>query len=174
MPAASEADGVEVGEVRLSIPARPDFLALARLVVGAAASVGPSLDDGRIADLRLVVSEVCTNAMEANWRASAARLGRDTSGVSAKAAIRPDAAVVDGADPVVVTCSVAMHEVVVAISDAGSGFEPRTEPHPPVTDPARLDFERGLGLPLIQFLADRVDFDSGVGGTTVTAVVHDR
>ncbi len=161
-------------EVRLTIPARPDFLALARLVVGAAASVGPSLDDGRIADLRLVVSEVCTNAMEANWRASAARLGASVSHLAEKAATRIDSAVIEGADAVRINCTVALHEVVVAVTDCGSGFEPRADPHPPVTDPARLDFERGLGLPLIQFLADRVDFDSAPTGTTVTAVVRDR
>ncbi len=161
-------------EIRLTIPARPDFLALARLVVGAAASVGPSLDDGRIADLRLVVSEVCTNAMEANWRASAARLGASVSLLAEEAATRIDSAVIDGADAVRINCTVALHEVVVAVTDCGSGFEPPTTPHPPVTDPARLDFERGLGLPLIQFLADHVEFDSAPTGTTVTAVVRDR
>jgi len=163
-----------VSEVRLTIPARPDFLALARLVVGAAASVGPSLDDGRIADLRLVVSEVCTNAMEANWRASAARLGEPVIQLTGKAANRVDAAVIEGAEAVRIRCTVALHEVVVAVTDRGTGFEPSADPHPPVTDPARLDFERGLGLPLIQFLADRVEFESASTGTTVTAVVRDR
>ena len=73
-----------------------------------------------------------------------------------------------------IECTVALHEVVVAVTDHGAGFEPSAEPHPPVTDPARLDFERGLGLPLIQFLADHVEFDSAATGTTVTAVVRDR
>src|SRR6478609_6115427 len=113
-----------VSDVRLTIPARPDFLALARLVVGAAASVGPSLDDGRIADLRLVVSEVCTNAMEANWRASAARLGASVGHLADKAATRIDSAVIEGADAVRIDCTVALHEVVVAVTDRGSGFEP--------------------------------------------------
>lgn len=164
----------EVSELTLTIPSRPDFLALARLVVGAAASVGPSLADGRIADLRLVVSEVCTNAMEANWRVSAERLGRIAEARRDLAAARPDTSVVAASAPVSVRCTVALHEVTVAITDSGSGFAPRTDPHPPVTDPARLDFERGLGLPLIQFLADEVDFASSTSGTTVTAVVRDR
>ena len=30
--------------------------------------------------------------------------------------------------------------------------------HPPVTDPNRLDYERGLGIPLIRILTDEVEF----------------
>jgi anti-sigma regulatory factor (Ser/Thr protein kinase) len=68
---------------------------------------------------------------------------------------------------------VGLHEVEVAVRDSGPGFVGDDEPHPPVGDPTRLDFERGLGIPLIQFLADEVDYDSGPDGTEATVIVRD-
>ena len=44
--------------------------------------------------------------------------------------------------------------------------------HPPVSDPARLDFERGLGIPLIRLLTDQVEFVPSPAGTTVRMVVN--
>jgi len=44
--------------------------------------------------------------------------------------------------------------------------------HPPVTDPERLNFERGLGIPLIRTLVDDVEFDSSAGGTSVRLTVY--
>ena len=56
----------------------------------------------------------------------------------------------------------------VCITDSGRGFDPgRLPEHPPVTDPERLNFERGLGIPLIRSLVDAVRFDSGSEGTSV-------
>jgi anti-sigma regulatory factor (Ser/Thr protein kinase) len=63
--------------------------------------------------------------------------------------------------------------VEVLIRDRGSGFDPkRLRPHPPVTDPARLDFERGLGIPLIRALTDDVAFESSEKGTDVRLVLY--
>ena len=42
-----------MGEVRLEIPARPEYLGLARQVVAAAAAVEPTFRDERIDALRL-------------------------------------------------------------------------------------------------------------------------
>ncbi len=56
----------------------------------------------------------------------------------------------------------------MCITDSGTGFDPDDLPeHPPVTDPDRLNFERGLGIPLIRSLVDDVRFDSGPNGTSV-------
>jgi serine/threonine-protein kinase RsbW len=51
--------------VELEIPARPEFVGIARMAVGALAGIRPGLAFERIDDLRIVVSEACTSAIEA-------------------------------------------------------------------------------------------------------------
>ena len=50
--------------VRLDIPAQPAFVGVARAVVATIATTVEGLDDDRLEDLRLAVSEACTNAVE--------------------------------------------------------------------------------------------------------------
>ena len=50
--------------VELEIPARPEFVGIARIAVGALAGIRPGLAYERIDDLRIVVSEACTSAIE--------------------------------------------------------------------------------------------------------------
>lgn len=134
--------------VELLIPARAEYLALARLVVAAAVTIDAGLSEDRIADLKLAVSEACTNAMEAHGR-----IGED--------------------DHVVVRCTTDDERVEVLVRDRGAGFDLASlRPHPPVTDPARLDFERGLGIPLIRALTDEATFDSSEKGTDVRLVLY--
>ncbi len=70
-------------------------------------------------------------------------------------------------------CLVRDTEIEVTVSDSGAGFDAANEPHPPVEDPERLEFERGLGLPLIQYLADEVDYASSGEGTRATVLLRD-
>ena len=129
--------------LQLSVPSRPEYIAVVRLVVASLATARRAFTDERIDDLKLAVSEACTNAIEANIEA-----GQDA--------------------PVVVSCWEAPERLAVCISDSGPGFDPSRLPsHPPVTDPERLNFERGLGIPLIQSLVDDVRFESGPDGTSV-------
>lgn len=129
--------------IELEIPARPEYVGLARLVVSSLAANRRAIDDDRLDDLKLAVSEACTNAIEAHT-------ANDTT------------------DRVVVRCYERSDELEVRVEDQGTGFDPQTLPeHPPVTDPERLNFERGLGVPLIRTLVDRVDFHSSGSGTTV-------
>ena len=51
--------------VELEIPALPEFVGIARMAVAALAGVRPGLDYDRVDDLRIVVSEACTSAIEA-------------------------------------------------------------------------------------------------------------
>ena len=51
--------------VRLEIPAQPAFVGVARSVVAAVAGTVRGLDEDRLEDLRLAVSEACTTAVEA-------------------------------------------------------------------------------------------------------------
>ncbi len=132
----------------LEIPPRAEFVAVARLVVSTAAKSRRALAEDRVADLTLALSEACTNAIEAH-----------------------DA--MDEVDRVLVRVDEDDDRLVVTVEDRGPGFDPLELPaHPAVTDPDRLNFERGLGIPIIRNLVDEVTFSSGDGGTTVTMVVH--
>ena len=136
------------GVIELEIPARAEFVALARLVVSALASSDSTLPDERIDDLKLAVSEACTNAIEAH----------DAAG---------------SVDRVVVRCQAGADALEVSVEDRGHGFDPADLPdHPPVTDPDRLKFERGLGIPLIRALVDEVEFSPTAEGTSVRLVMR--
>jgi serine/threonine-protein kinase RsbW len=134
--------------LELQVPSSVEHIATVRLVVSSAASWRRDLSDDRIDDLKLAVSEACTNAVEAN---------RET---------RPRA-------PVTVAVYEADSYLEVQVSDQGGGFDPaELSPHPPVTDPQRLNFERGLGIPLIRTLVDDVRFEPTDRGTTVCLSVY--
>ncbi|GIU84760.1 MAG: serine-protein kinase RsbW [Acidimicrobiales bacterium] len=136
------------GYVELEIPAKPEYLGLARVIVAAAAGLDPSLGDERIDDLRIAVSEATTNAIEAH-----ARLASD--------------------ERVVVRCRLDEDRIEVEVVDHGPGFTPELVPPPPQPDdPERLGWERGLGLPLMKTLADEIDISSSDSGTTVKLVVY--
>jgi anti-sigma regulatory factor (Ser/Thr protein kinase) len=140
--------GVAEEVVELEIPARAEFVALARLVVSALAASDSNLADERIDDLKLAVSEACTNAIEAH-----------------------DA--VGSEERVLVRCRAADDTLEVCVEDRGHGFDPAQLPdHPPVTDPDRLKFERGLGIPLIRALVDEVQFSPTEHGTAVLLVMR--
>ena len=129
--------------IELEIPARAEYIALVRLVVSSLASGRRVLSDDRVDDLKLAVSEACTNAIEAHTSS-------------------------DVDERVVVRCEEADDRLEVSVEDQGEGFDPSSLPeHPPVTDPERLNFERGLGIPLIRTLVDEVEFSSLDGGTAV-------
>lgn len=135
-------------EIELRVPPRVEYLALVRAVVGAAASLGPGIGDERVDDLRLAVSEATTNAIEAH-------LENDTT------------------EPITIQCGLTEDHVQIKIRDRGKGFDPdELVPHPPVTDPERLEFERGLGLPLMRTLADEHEISPTSQGTTVKLVIY--
>ena len=129
--------------IELEFPARAEYVGLARLVVSSLATARRALADDRIDDLKLAVSEACTNAIEAH-------------------------AHVDVDERVTLHWSESDDRLEVRVQDRGQGFDPGQLPeHPPVTDPERLNFERGLGIPLIRTLVDEVTFDPTEAGTSV-------
>lgn len=133
--------------IELEIPARAEYVGLVRLVVSSLATARRTLDEDRIDDLKLAVSEACTNAIEAH-------------------------ADVDADERVILRWSEAADRLQVQIDDRGPGFDPGQLPeHPPVTDPERLNFERGLGIPLIRTLVDEVAFDPSEPGMSVRLVM---
>lgn len=133
-----------MAEVLLEIPPRLDYLAVVRLVVATAASLDPPLPESRLDDLRLAVTEACSNAIKAH---------------------RPEAA----DDPVIVTLHLDEDRFRVDIRDRGPGFDPDAlDELPEPTDPQRLHHESGLGIPLIRVLTDDVRFEPASDGTVVS------
>lgn len=129
--------------VRLEIPALPAFVGVARTVVAAIATSIPGIDDDRLEDLRIAVSEACTNAVEAHQA-----VGRDQR--------------------VVLRCLVEPEVLQVSVEDSGNGFDPAAVPtRPLVGDVGQLNSERGWGLQLIRALVDDVTFEPTDEGTAV-------
>ncbi|MCU0269154.1 MAG: ATP-binding protein [Acidimicrobiales bacterium] len=134
-------------EIVLEIPARADYLGLARQVVAAAAAIQPRVRDERIEDLRIAVSEATTNAIEAH-----AHLGSD--------------------ERILIRCNLGDDRIDVEVLDRGGGFDPgEVESAPAAEDPDRLEWERGLGLPLMLGLADETSIEATDGGTAVRLTV---
>jgi serine/threonine-protein kinase RsbW len=136
--------------VELEIPARPAYLSLVRLVVDAAVgSLAPGLGGARLDDLKLAVTEACSNAIEAHQEAAG------------------------GDSPVVVRCQLDDRTVTVEVADHGGGFNPDgLGDMPAATDPLRLRYESGLGIPLMRTLADELSFVPDPDGTTVRLTVY--
>jgi len=81
--------------VRLDFPALPAFVGVARSVVATVATTVEGIDDDRLEDLRLAVSEACTNAVETHH---------------------------DGDHRVVLRCVLETETLDVHIHDASGGF----------------------------------------------------
>jgi len=137
-----------VGEVRLEIPARPEYLALVRQVVAAAAGVEPRFRVERIDALRIAVSEAATNAVESHLD------------------VATD-------ERVVIRCDLDDERIEVEVFDQGGGFDLEdVQGVPDVDDPDRLTYERGLGIPIMRQLTDEAEIRPTGGGTSVRLVVY--
>lgn len=135
---------VEHRLVTIEIPARPEFVSLVRLLVSSLAASRCLLGEQQLDDLKLAVSEATTNAIEAYG---------------------PDPA---KSQTVRVHWTEGPECLEVGVEDDGGGFDPdRLVEHPPVTDARRLQFERGLGIPLLRTLVEEVRFEPTGPGTLV-------
>lgn len=120
-----------------------DYRPVVKLVLAAVDVLDPPVPRQRMDDLRLAVTEACSNAVKVH---------------------RPEAL----ADPVVVSCHIDDRVVKVEVRDRGPGFDPDDlAPLPEPEDPERLQHEHGLGVELIRTLADDVTFRPEPDGTTV-------
>lgn len=125
------------GTVELRLAARAENVALARLALaGVAAAAAASPDE--TADLKLAVSEVCTNAVLHAY---------------------------DEGEPgdVVLRYTVGDGVLTVEVVDTGSGFDPT----PLEPDPARAVPGGSLGLAIARAVTDDLRIESGAGGSRI-------
>lgn len=115
-------------DVELHLPPDVMFVGLARLVVTTAARQS-GMDNARVEDLKIAVSEATTNAILAHQR-------------------------VEVAQPVVLAFGPRDGHFQVTIQDTGPGFEPQ----PGDTEGRDWTKEGGLGVTVIRGLADDVAF----------------
>jgi serine/threonine-protein kinase RsbW len=120
--------------VRLTIPAKPEYITLSRLALSGLARVRP-LAEETLADLKLALTEACSNSV---------RHAYDEKGghVSISFELRDD-------------------RLIVEVVDDGAGFEPAAAGVN--GDTAELS-EGGLGIAIIRSIADEVEIGGGVNG----------
>jgi serine/threonine-protein kinase RsbW len=106
----------EAAVVRLSFPAKTDYLLLARLALSGLAREAP-LDEELLADLKLAVTEACGNAVRHAYPES------------------------DG--EVCVSYVVAEDSIVMIVEDQGAGIAPDESPEP---TPAPLEGGMGISI----------------------------
>ena len=119
--------------VRLTIPARPEYISLCRLAL-AGISRARDLDDETVADLKLALTEACTNSIRHAYR--------------------------DGHGTVEVVYDLRPDRLVIDVTDTGSGFDlaPRDG------DAADQLTEGGLGMAIMRALADELELTPGADG----------
>jgi serine/threonine-protein kinase RsbW len=145
---ATVADGVETMQaVRLTIPAKPEYITLGRLALAGLALLRPEQFTAEVlGDVKLALTEACTNSV------------RHAYGV--------------GGGSVAITYELYPEHLVVEVVDDGGGFERGQQV---VTQPDGVDelSVGGLGLAIIDAISDELAIDkrSG-GGSTLRFVKH--
>jgi serine/threonine-protein kinase RsbW len=126
--------GADDRAVRLSIPAKAEYITLGRLALTALARVRP-LSDETLSDLKLALTEACTNSVRHAYRE-----GRGGT-VEIVYQLEPD-------------------RLVVEVTDDGAGFEPAELEG---GDNGDLN-EGGLGIAIIRAVADEVEIGERESG----------
>jgi len=120
--------------VRLTIPARAEYITLGRLALTAIARVRP-LSEETLSDLKLALTEACTNSVRHAYRE-----GR--------------------AGTVEILYQIESDRLIVEVADDGQGFEPAD-----LTGTGNGDLsEGGLGIAIIRAVSDEVEIDERESG----------
>ena len=129
------ADEVGLGRVvRLTIPAKAEYITLSRLALAGLSRVR-ALSDETLADLKLALTEACSNSVRHAYE--------------------------DGEGHVDISFELLDDRLVVEVVDDGTGFEP-TEIGGDGRDEELS--EGGLGIAIIRSIADEVEIGGGPGG----------
>ena len=127
-------DASESRTVRLTIPAKPEYITLSRLALSGLSRVRP-LAEETLADLKLALTEACSNSVRHAY-------GDAGGHVEISFELRDD-------------------RLIVEVADDGTGFEPETAGRN--GDDAELA-EGGLGIAIIRSIADEVEIGGGAHG----------
>lgn len=131
MSATTNGDGTTV---RLTIPARAEYITLCRLALTGIARVR-DLPDEVLADLKLALTEAASNSVRHAYS------GDDQPGV------------------VEISYELRQNRLVIEVSDEGEGFDPAEAEGAP----EELS-EGGLGIAIIRAIADEVEIGTQPGG----------
>jgi serine/threonine-protein kinase RsbW len=127
-------------ELELVFPPKPEYVRAARHTVVALARLH-DVPDEVVDDLKLVVSEACTNAVSVNARSSGA--------------------------PVRLVSTCLDDQIVIEVTDQGPVVDPSLLERTPEFDSEEFSFEKGLSLPLIAGVVDEVEAVPGPDGGTL-------
>lgn len=133
----------DIRTITLRFAAHAEHLVLARLVLTGIA-VAEGLASSVVSDLKLAVTEACTNAIEHAYAG-------------------------DGEAPrdVHVTYRVAAGEIQIEVTDTGSGFDPASV-RSALDAPPALQRDGGMGLSIIESLVDELVIDADGEGSRLT------
>ena len=120
--------------VRLTIPAKAEYITLSRLALTGLSRVRP-LEEDTLADLKLALTEACSNSVRHAYD--------------------------DGEGHVEISFELSDDRLVVEVADDGSGFDPAEDAA--AEEGAELS-EGGLGIAIIRTIADELEFGDGSNG----------
>jgi serine/threonine-protein kinase RsbW len=123
--------------VRLTIPAKPEYITLGRLALTGIARLRPEpLSAEVLGDLKLALTEACTNSVRHAYA--------------------------DGQGLVEIVYELHADRLVVEVSDHGEGFRPPA-PSAPAPEADELA-EGGLGIAIIEALSDELEIGESTRG----------
>ncbi len=149
---ATVANGVEtMHAVRLTVPAKPEYITLGRLALAGLALLRPEQFSPEVlGDVKLALTEACTNSVRHAYGAQGGS--------------------------VAITYELYDDRLVIEVVDEGGGFEPgaKAETAAPEAHPGDDDLEvGGLGLAIIDAISDELAITKGGGGgSTLRFVKH--
>jgi len=139
----------EPPDVQVSIPAKPEYVALARHVLGATARLG-GLSPDCVDNVKLAVSEATTNAVSVAGKARSSH-------------------------PVEISGDLEGDRLRIEVGDQGEYPDPASIPAPEEAASLDFSFARGLSLPLLQGLVDELEIvPREEGGTLVRMTMIDQ
>jgi serine/threonine-protein kinase RsbW len=127
-------DDAVMREVRLRIPAKPEYITLCRLALTGISRLRP-LGEETLADLKLALTEACSNSVRHAY-------ANGDGTVDIRYELHPD-------------------RLVIEVADDGTGFDPAVSGGGGLGEEIA---EGGLGIAIIRSIADDVEIGTGADG----------